>query len=158
MQHLRTIILLILSIFLTVTRTEAHPGIGIVANSKGNIYYTDLQQVWKIDKAMKKTIAVPHVHTHDLYMQGDYLFGEDLQYEGEASNKYSHYLLRLGSNGKLDTIFGPSQAYVSNDYTFTKDDLGNEFFRSWPNQDRIIKRTSNGKEVVLTTKSFKNIG
>lgn len=27
----------------------AHPGIGIVMDSKGNVFYTDLKQVWKID-------------------------------------------------------------------------------------------------------------
>ena len=33
----------------------AHPGIGIVKDSKGNIYYTDLKQVWKIALDGSKT-------------------------------------------------------------------------------------------------------
>ncbi|HLA68420.1 MAG TPA: hypothetical protein VJN65_01860 [Bacteroidota bacterium] len=36
----------------------AHPGIGIVMDSKGNVYYTDLKRVWKIAPNGQKTIAV----------------------------------------------------------------------------------------------------
>ncbi len=55
---------------------QAHPGVGIVKDSKGNIYYTDLKQVWKITKG-NKTVVVPDVHTHELYVdQNDNLYGE----------------------------------------------------------------------------------
>ena len=58
----------------------AHPGIGIVKNSKGIIYYSDLQQVWKIENGLK-TIAVPGVHSHELYMDSaDNLYGEHVIY------------------------------------------------------------------------------
>jgi len=35
-------------LFLISVLGIAHPGIGIVKDSKGNIFYTDLKQVWKI--------------------------------------------------------------------------------------------------------------
>jgi hypothetical protein len=54
----------------------AHPGIGIVKDKKGNIYYTDLKQVWKIDRDGMKSVAVANVHTHELYVdQDDNLYG-----------------------------------------------------------------------------------
>jgi hypothetical protein len=44
------------------THAAAHPGIGIVMDSKGNVFYTDLHQIWKIDAQGKKSIAVREVH------------------------------------------------------------------------------------------------
>lgn len=65
----------------------AHPGIGIVKDSKGNIFYTDLKQVWKITPDAIKTIAVKGVHTHELFIdEQDNLFGEHLWYNGEAKD------------------------------------------------------------------------
>lgn len=55
---------------------HAHPGVGIVKDSKGNIFFTDLHQVWKISNGIKK-IIVPDVHSHELYIdKDDNLFGE----------------------------------------------------------------------------------
>jgi hypothetical protein len=46
---------------------EAHPGVGIVKDNRGNLFYTDLEQVWKIAPDGKKSLAVPNVHTKDQY-------------------------------------------------------------------------------------------
>jgi hypothetical protein len=32
----------------------AHPGVGIVVDSKGNVFNTDLYQIWKIGSQEKK--------------------------------------------------------------------------------------------------------
>ena len=65
----------------------AHPGIGIVKDRQGNIYYTDLEQVWKLDKSGNKKIVVHNVHTNELYMDGeDNLYGEHSWYNGERLN------------------------------------------------------------------------
>ena len=79
----------ITSILLLVTISSfAHPGIGIVMDSKGNVYYTDLTQVFKIDINGKKTVVVKNVHTHELYIdKSDNLFGEHLWYGGEQTNE-----------------------------------------------------------------------
>jgi hypothetical protein len=62
----------------------AHPGVGIVKDSKGNIYYTDLKQVWKITNG-KRAVVVPDVHTHELYIDvNDNLFGEGGYYDDQA--------------------------------------------------------------------------
>ena len=82
-------ILLFLAIVLrAVLPVQAHPGVGIVQDSAGNIYYTDLKQVWKLAPDGKKSVAVPNVHTHELCLDGeDNLFGEHLWYEGDATKK-----------------------------------------------------------------------
>src|SRR5262245_46318780 len=68
----------------------AHPGVGIVQDARGNIFYTDLTQVWKISPDGRKTVAVPNVHTHELSldMAGN-LYGEHLWFDG-ATSKWRH--------------------------------------------------------------------
>ena len=48
-------------LFLISFTISAHPGIGIVKDSKGNIYYTDLKQVWRISSEGSKTAMLNHV-------------------------------------------------------------------------------------------------
>lgn len=53
-------------LWLTITTTVfAHPGSGIVMDSRGNIFFTDLKQVWKVTPEGKKTVAVANVHSHE---------------------------------------------------------------------------------------------
>ena len=106
--------------------TKAHPGIGIVKDSKGNIYYTDLRHVWKISNGVKSVI-VPDVHTHELHIdKNDDLFGEGGYYDDKA-DKFYHYLWVYHQNGKIDTVIGMKQAYVEQDFSLTRDKNGNEY-------------------------------
>ncbi|MBS1544887.1 MAG: hypothetical protein JST14_14725 [Bacteroidetes bacterium] len=42
-------LLVMMQALLLLQLAHAHPGIGIVQDSRGNIYYTDLKQVLKLD-------------------------------------------------------------------------------------------------------------
>ena len=78
LSTLKAILTLGLNLIVMAT-IQAHPGVGIVNDSKGNIYYTDLKHIWKIDTLGRKSIAVPHVHSHELYMdEHDNLYGEHI--------------------------------------------------------------------------------
>jgi len=85
----------------------AHPGVGIVMDRRGNVFYTDLKQVWKITPDGRKTVAVPEVHSHELCLdERGNLYGEHLWYEGEATNKWGHRVWRLGTDGALAPMHG----------------------------------------------------
>jgi hypothetical protein len=58
---------LIFIVILLPFTDQTHPGIRIVKDRKGNIYYTDLKQVWKITKS-NSTVDVIDVHSHELYI------------------------------------------------------------------------------------------
>jgi hypothetical protein len=106
----------------------SHPGIGIVKDSKGNIYYTDLERVWKISNG-KKTVIVPNMHTHELWIdKNDNLFGENLVYMDQGTNRFDHFLWMLSPAGKLDTVVARTRAYVKTDYSLNRDGEGNEFY------------------------------
>lgn len=136
---------------------SAHPGIGIVKDSKGNIYYTDLEQVWKMENG-NRSVAVPHVHTHELYMDNkDNLYGENLRYSGDRSNKYYHHLWVLQPDGGLDTLIGPVQAYVQTDFSLARDTAGNEYFIKQADSSRIFKKLPGKKELVFAEGNFAGV-
>jgi len=139
--------------------TYAHPGIGIVRDSKGNIYYTDLQQVWKIDpKSLQKIVDVPNVHTHELYMDvHNNLYGQHSLYSGEQTNKWSHYVWKLNSNGSLDTVVPLTDGFYIENFSFAGDKSGNQYWIQHWKTDRLIRKTPNGNSEVLYEGDLKNV-
>ena len=60
----------------------AHPGVGIVVDGRGNVFYTDLAHGWKRTPGGKRSIFVRNVHTHELFLDvAGNLHGEHLWYE-----------------------------------------------------------------------------
>src|SRR5262245_47073863 len=91
-------------VLLLVEPIPAHPGVGIVQDSRRNVYFTDLKQVWKITPDGKQTVAVTAVHTHELCLDAaDNLFGEHLSYEG-ATQKWSYRIWRRKPDGAVDNV------------------------------------------------------
>jgi hypothetical protein len=135
----------------------ADPGNGIVKDSKGTIYYTDLGQVWKIAPNGKKTIAVQGVHTHELYIDWqDNLYGEHLWYNGEKLNTWGNYVWRLRNNGILDTLAGPKEGFQE-DYAFNQDAAGNMYWIQRWKIKRIIRKNAAGSITVMAEGAFNHI-
>src|SRR5262245_19545380 len=92
----------LLAVLAMASVAEAHPGVGIVQDSRENVFYTDLKQVWKIAPDGTKSVAVAGVHTHELCLDSDdNLYGEHLWYEGDATQKWGHRVWRLKPDGTL---------------------------------------------------------
>lgn len=145
--------------FLYPLATLAHPGIGIVKNSKGILYYTDLQQVWKITGG-QKTIAVPNVHTHELFIDAhNNLYGQH-EYNSNDTTFY-HYMWVLRSNGTLDTLVDARLAYQQVDFSLARDKWGNEYytkqFLKRKDTAHIYIKTPDGKESIFARGNFKGV-
>lgn len=127
----------------------AHPPVTVAVDAGGNAYYSDLDQVWKVAPDGTKTVAVPHVHTHELYLdaQGN-LYGEHLWYEGEQIDKWGHYVWRRSPSGQVEKII-PNREGFRTSYSFVRDAAGNMY---WANQEkgRIEERLTNGTARVVT--------
>ena len=137
---------------------EAHPGIGIVKDKKGNIFYTDLKQVWKISAGGNKAIVVSGVHTHELYMdEQDNLYGEHLWYNGEAADTWGHYVWCLKNTGELVKEIGPTPGFLMN-YSFARDSLGSMYWVDRFTTSKIMKKTRNGEIIKLVEGKFGFIG
>lgn len=142
--------------------TTAHPGIGIVADRRGAIFYTDLQQVWKISGG-QRSIAVPDVHTHELFLDSvDNLYGEH-QWNDESGKHFYHYLWRLSPDGRLDTIVSNRPAFADADFTLARDCRGNEYYLKPAHYlkptdtSSIVRRTLGGQEIILARGLFKGV-
>jgi hypothetical protein len=132
-------------------RLEAHPGVGIVMDARGNVYYTDLSQVWKIDPEGVRSIAVSQVHTHELCLDGEgNLYGEHLWYEGEKTKQWGHRVWRLGADGTLLDVI-PARPGFRTDYSFVRDGSGAMFWSEGEGPVRIRKRAPDGTISTLGT-------
>jgi hypothetical protein len=137
--------------------SRAHPGVGIVKDSKGTIFYTDLQQVWKIEKGVR-SVAVPGVHTHELWVdRNDALHGEGGYYDS-GSEKFYHYLWVRHADGRIDSTMSMRRAYQQQDFSLARDIDGNEYYvkRSLavPDTIHIFRRPPGGPEKVIATGNF----
>jgi hypothetical protein len=150
-------LLCLLLLCLTCLTVSAHPGVGIVQDSRGNVYYTDLKQVWKIAPEGKKAVAVPNVHTHELSLDSaDNLYGEHLWYEGERTDKWGHRVWCLKRDGTLVDIIPARTGFLEN-YSFVRDQAGNLYWADRGAQTVIKKRTPNGQISTHATGSFRDV-
>jgi hypothetical protein len=65
----------------------AHPATGIVLDRAGNVYFSDLETVWKIDTQGRLSVfraGVSGRHVHELTIDAqDNIYGGDISYEGQ---------------------------------------------------------------------------
>ncbi len=127
----------------------AHPGIGIVRDAQGNVFYTDLAQVWRIDPAGRKSVAVPNVHTHELALDaGGSLYGEHLWYAGEKTDKWGHRVWRRSPDGRVTDVIPAREGFL-HDYSFVRDRSGDMVWVE--RQPKVVfrKTTAAGKTIDL---------
>jgi sugar lactone lactonase YvrE len=148
---------LALPVLFVAATASAHPGIGIVRDSRGNIFYTDLKQVWKIAPDGTKSVAVPGVHSHELCLDAeDNLYGEHLWYEGERTDRWGHYLWRRRPDGRIENLTGPREGFRT-DSSFVRDAAGNHYWAVSGSPTRIRMRTPDGAIRDLLSHPFRNV-
>lgn len=152
---------LTLTFFLLVSLLQganAHPGVGIVENSKGEVYYTDLKQVLKITTSGRVIVVVPRVHTHELYLDDkDSLYGEHLWYNGEQKDTWGHYVWKLSSDGRVNKVIPDREGFLE-EYSFVQDHMGRMYWadRSNPCQ-KVVRRNTDNSKTMMTAACFHNI-
>lgn len=140
-----------ISIFLTLSflKIDAHPGVGLVYDGKETIYYTDLDQVWKLDiNTGIAEIYVPNVHTHELFLdQNSNLFGEHYWYIA-SEEKFKHFIWKVDANGTFQKI-RQDQYGENNDFSFVRDDAFASFeIRQGKDHFEIIKKDSLSETIL----------
>lgn len=148
----------IIVLALLCTPGFGHPGVGIVEDSRGNVFYTDLKQVWKITPSGQKTVAVPNVHTHELFLDDQgYLYGEHLWYNGDQRNTWGHHVWRLAPSGKIEKVIPDTEGFLEN-YSFVRDHTGTMYWadRSKPCQ-QVVRRGADNVTRPISDSCFENI-
>src|SRR5688572_30589452 len=81
-------VILLLSFILSLTVfqgiAQAHPASGIVVDSKKQIYFSDLETIWRVDTSGNLTVfraGVRGRHVHELAIdKEDNIYGADISY------------------------------------------------------------------------------
>jgi len=153
MQVMRTLIACLL---FTAASAFAHPSVSVVIDSRGNVYYSDLTQIWRIAPDGTRAIAVPHVHSHELYLDAaDTLYGENVWYNGETLKTWGNSVWKRTSDGRISFIH-PPRAGFNEDFSFVRDAAGNQYFIDH-NQNEIRRRSPDGRTVTIAHAPFKDI-
>ena len=140
---------------LAAATVSAHPGVGNIIDSRGNIFYTDLNHVWRIAADGNRSIAVPNVHAHELCTDAkDNLYGEHLWYNGERLDTWGSRVWRRSADGRVVDIV-PAHAGF-NDYSFVRDATGNSYVAAHE-QKEIRKRTPDGHTITIARGHFRDI-
>lgn len=123
----------------------AHPGVGIVMDQRGNVFYTDLARVWKVGSDGRKTVAVANVHTHELWLDREgSLYGEHLWYEGDATKQWGHRVWRRAPDGTVTDVL-PARRGFRSDYSFVRDAGGASYWVERESKPpRFRKRSADG--------------
>jgi len=150
-------LLALLFSLLLVMSPSAHPGVGIVQDSRGNVYFTNLKQVWKITPDGKQSVAVPAVHTHELCLDADdSLFGEHLSYDA-ATQKWSHRVWRLKPDGTVSDVIPMGDGFRE-EYSFVRDGKGAMYWVERDKETVIKKRLPDGKSGTHASGDLGQVG
>jgi hypothetical protein len=144
---MRRIFLIACLVAATAVPALAHPGIGIVKDPRGFVFYTDLTQIWQLDPQGRRSIAVPNVHTHELAIDtGGNLIGEEVRGGGNA---WQHRILRRAPSGQLSDLVPWTDGFWEKS-GLNQDAAANLYWVTCP--DRICsinRRGSDGRIVTL---------
>lgn len=135
------------------TTASAHPASGIVRDHAGNIYFSDLETVWKIDLSGKLSVFRPGVsgrHVHELAIDDqDNIYGADLSYE---SQKYISDIWKMAPAGAFQYLIEPTER-LPRGMSIWRDREGNNYLVEQDNhtkkQTLLLRRTPDGKVTTL---------
>ena len=134
---------------------SAHPAWGIVVDRNNQIYFSDIETIWKIDAQGKLTVFRPGVsgtHVHEITLGEDgNIYGVENGYE-PSTQRFSAALWKVTPDGQssyiLPTTFNPPKGMTN-----WKDRAGNSYYvgkRDNASRDIfVLKRSPDGKVVTL---------
>ncbi|HEV7799030.1 MAG TPA: hypothetical protein VGO73_12770 [Pyrinomonadaceae bacterium] len=146
------VILAILFLFMSI-HVVAHPANGIVLDHAGNIYFSDLETIWKIDTGGKLSVfraGVSGRHVHELAIDGqDNIYGADLSYE---SQKFISDIWKMTPDGKFQYLLEPTDK-PPRALSIWRDREGNNYWIDQNNhtktQTLLLRHTPDGKITTL---------
>jgi hypothetical protein len=91
--------------------TSAHPAWGVAVDTQGQVYFSDLETIWKIDARGRLSVfraGVSGRHTHELNVdEAGNLYGEDLSYV-PATERYIAALWKMTPAGAFSYVLAPT--------------------------------------------------
>jgi alpha-tubulin suppressor-like RCC1 family protein len=137
-----------------LTDVFSHPAWGIVVDANKQIYFSDLETIYKIDSKGKLSIfraGASGRHVHDLSIDADgNLYGWENVYEPQTE-KHLRAIWKMSPAGAYTEIVSLTE-YLPTGVSIWRDSGGNTYsVEPWNNEKKetkIIKRTADGKTSV----------
>jgi len=147
----------LLAAALLATSAFAHPSVSVVRDKQGNVYYSDLERVWRVAPDGVKTVAVPGVHSHELCVDAEgNLYGEHLWYEGEKVDKWGHYVWRLAPDGTLTKVIPAREGFLK-DYSFVRDARGTMYWGDRGKVTVLRKKGADGRVLEVASAELRDL-
>jgi len=145
----------VLVILVFTPLTPAHPATGIVVDRKGQVYFSDLETIWKLDTNRKLSVfraGVSGRHVHELTIDDqDNIYGEDISYE-PATKKWITDVWKMTPAGALTYLVAPTTD-PPRALTMRRDREGNTYYIDQNNHLKqrtlLLKRTPDGQVTTL---------
>ena len=139
---------------------EAHPASGIVVDRDGNVYFSDLETIWKFSTDGK--LAIFRVgqrgrHVHELAIDDqDNIYGADVSYN-PATKGWPTDVWKMTTDGKLTYLLEPTEN-PPRAMSIFRDRDGNMFWVDQNNhtktQTLLLRRTPEGIVSTLAGSSY----
>lgn len=141
----------------SVTSATAHPAWGIAVDGRGQIYFSDLETIWRIDVQGKTAVwreGVRGRHTHEINLdENGNLYGADNEYE-PSTERWISALWKITPDLKFSYVFAPTYEPPPA-FTVWRDRAGNRYYAGQgeePEQREffVLERSPNGSVTRLS--------
>lgn len=140
--------------------TQAHPASGIVVASQGNVYFSDLETVWRVDTLGQLTIfrsGVSGRHVHELAIdKDDNIYGADISYIAE---KWISSVWKMTPGGSFNYLLEPTSDPPPG-MSIWHDAQGNMYWIDQNNHTKmrtlLLRRSPNGTVSTLAGGAYGN--
>ncbi len=157
--HVTTILAIVSICILLTAKAQAHPAWGIVVDRQGQVYFSDLKTVWKIDAQGKLSVfrAADDRHTHELNIdEAGNLYGVDNSYD-PATQRFFNAAWKMTPAGDFSYLFAPTEN-LPKGISIWRDRDGNTYSVEQNNQLKretlLLRRTPSGDVSVLAGSSY----
>lgn len=148
-------IAIVVGCLLLTCNAQAHPPWGIVVDRQGQVYFSDLETIWKLDARGKLSVirtGVTGRHTHELTIDEEgNLFGEEQTYQ-PATQRYLSALWKITPAGNFNYVLAPTDDPPKG-MSIWRDRQGNMYSAVWKSNAEhdtmIFQRTPDGRVNTL---------
>ena len=150
----RNLIAALATAFLWCAGAAAHPPYGLVADARGNLYFSDLETVWRLAPDRRLTVFRPHAggHVHELTLAPDGAIEGDQNHYEPAGEKHFTAIWRRSLGGEEKWV-GPLTTDPPFGMGLAQDGAGRRYSGQWvSNDDRrllLLRRSRDGRVEVL---------
>jgi sugar lactone lactonase YvrE len=156
----RIILAAVILLLAQANELAAHPATGIVVDRSGNVYFSDLETIWKIDLKGQRSVfreGVSGRHIHELSIDAnDNIYGADISYE-PATERWISDIWKMTPAGQLTYLIEPT-SNPPRGASMWFDRHGNMYQVDQNNHLRqhtvLLKRTPNGEVTVFAGGSY----